>query len=201
MLHDAGIYVMVPSPQRYAIHKLIISQRRKDGAIKRDKDIQQAEALLDIIWQKRPHELKLAWEEAYQRGNKWRQPLIEGMGNLTPRVRDGLLKVVDHTPNFLKGIDLSFSNPTPHYDFSRDIITFTGDSLGGTVQCAISRETMDDYFGTDGLDQNGRIERFLRNKSAIELLARTKYLSWPIEEPGAVLIKTVDVPKLQKHNK
>ena len=32
----------------------------------------------------------------------------------------------------------------------------------------------------------------------IELIARTKYLSWPVEEPGAVLIKTTDVPKLLK---
>ncbi len=199
ILHDAGIYVSVPSPQRYAIHKLIISRRRREEAIKRDKDIQQAEALLDILWQKRPHELKLVWKEAYKKGGKWRQPLIEGMGELTPHVRDGILKVIGHKREFIAGLDLTFKNATPHYDFARDIVTFAGDSLGGPIQCSISREALDDYFGTDGLDQKGRIETILKNRSDIEHLARIKYLSWPIEEPGTILIKTMDVPKLRKH--
>ena len=38
ILHGAGIYVTVPSPQRYAIHKLIISRRRPEGTAKRNKD-------------------------------------------------------------------------------------------------------------------------------------------------------------------
>jgi hypothetical protein len=38
----------------------------------------------------------------------------------------------------------------------------------------------------------------LRNRSRIEQLARTKYLSWPVDEPGAVLIKTMDVQELLK---
>jgi len=199
LLHDTGIYVNVPAPQRYAIHKLIISRRRPEGVAKRDKDIQQAEALLNILWQKRPHELKLAWEEAYKRGKEWRRPLIEGTSELTSHVRDGILKVIGHQREFIPGLDLTFNNAPPHYDFIRDIITFAGDSLGSTVQCSISREALADYFGTTGLDQKGRIEAFLKNRSAIEHLARTKYLSWPIEDLGAVLIKTMDVPELRKH--
>ena len=31
VLYNAGIYVLVPSPQRYAIHKLIVSRRRQEG--------------------------------------------------------------------------------------------------------------------------------------------------------------------------
>jgi hypothetical protein len=31
-------------------------------------------------------------------------------------------------------------------------------------------------------------------------LARTKYLSWPVDEPDAVLVKTIDVPKLVKED-
>ena len=45
LLYGPGIYVNVPAPQRYAIHKLIVSRRRREGAAKRDKDLHQAEAL------------------------------------------------------------------------------------------------------------------------------------------------------------
>ncbi len=46
VLHGAGVLVLVPSPQRYAVHKLIIYRRRRQDSVKRDKDVQQAEALL-----------------------------------------------------------------------------------------------------------------------------------------------------------
>lgn len=94
VLYDAGTYVPVPLPERYAIHKLIVSRRRPVGAAKQDKDIRQAEALLNVLAEKRPHELKSAWEEACQRGEKWRRLLAEGMGQLTQRVRDIFLKSV-----------------------------------------------------------------------------------------------------------
>src|SRR5205085_3470761 len=58
ILHEAGIYVLVPAPQRYAVHKLIISRRRPEGTAKRDKDLRQAEVLLELLAQKRPYELK-----------------------------------------------------------------------------------------------------------------------------------------------
>jgi hypothetical protein len=98
----------------------------------------------------------------------------------------------------IPGLDLTFNNPPARYDFSRDIVTFEGNALGSTVACAVSREALDDHFGADGLGQDGRVEQFLKNRSKIELMARTKYLSWPVEEPGAALIRTVDVPKLLK---
>jgi len=70
-------------------------------------------------------------------------------------------------------------NPPVRYDFSRDIATFEGTALGSPVACAISREALDDHFGTDGQDQKGRVESVLKNRSSIEQMARTKYLSWP----------------------
>lgn len=68
VLHGEGIYVQVPSPQRYAVHKLIVARRRKLGEVKSDKDVRQAEALLGVLVQKRPAELKTAWLEAFGRG-------------------------------------------------------------------------------------------------------------------------------------
>jgi hypothetical protein len=196
VLHGAGIHVLVPAPERYAIHKLIVSRRRSQGSAKRDKDLQQAEVLLDVLTQKRPYELKSAWNEAYNRGKTWRQLLLEGLGQLTPRARDSVLKVLDQPPEFVPGVDLTFNNPPARYDFSRDVVAFAGDSLGGLIQCAISRETLDDHFGADGLTKEGRLEKFLENRSTIERLARTKYLSRPVEVPGEVLIKTADVSEL-----
>lgn len=198
VLHDAGIYVQVPAPQRYAIHKLIVSRRRPLGAAKGDKDLQQAEALLEVLAERRPHELKLAWHEAYERGQTWRQLLAEAIGTLDASVRDSTLKVVDVRRSTIPGLDLTFNNPPARYDFHRDIVTFAGEALGGPVACAVSRETLDDHFGADGLGQDGRLEQFLKNRSRIELMARVKYLSWPVEAPGAVLIKTTDVPELLK---
>jgi hypothetical protein len=74
VLHGAGIYVHVPAPERFALHKLIVSRRRhRTAGAKKDKDIKQAELLLVALVQKRPHELKLAWREAYDCGQTWRQ--------------------------------------------------------------------------------------------------------------------------------
>jgi hypothetical protein len=196
ILHGAGIHVHVPAPARYAVHKLIFSRRRPEGLAKRDKDLQQADALFEMLGQKRPNELKLAWREAYERGPSWRELLNQVLAAASCIGRDWLLKVIDSRRSAVANIDLTFNNPPPHYDFSRDVVTFVGQALDSSVSCEISREALDDHFGTDRLDQKGRVEAFLKNRSKIELMARTKYLSWPIEEPGTVLIKTMDVPIL-----
>jgi hypothetical protein len=80
-------------------------------------------------------------------------------------------------------------------------VTFAGEALGALVNCAISREALDDNFGRAGSSGSSSAERlvtFQKNRSTIERLARYKYLSWPVEEVGAVLIKTEDVAKLIK---
>jgi hypothetical protein len=142
--------------------------------------------------EKRPHDLNLARQEAYERGRTWRQLLAEGLGHLRASVRDLTLRAIDVRRSIIPRLDLNFNNPPARYDFSRDVVLFTGTSLGGPVECAVSRETLDDHFGADGLPQEGRVECFLKNRSKIEHIARTKYLSWPIEEPNVVLIKSAD---------
>jgi hypothetical protein len=195
ILHGAGIHVHVPAPARYAIHKLIVSQRRPEGAAKRDKDLRQASALLEVLGQKRPNELRYAWQEAHERGPSWRELLDQGLAAASGVARDWLLKAIDSRRSAI-AVDLIFNNPPARYDFGRDVVIFVGQALGSSVTCEISREALDDHFGTDGLDQKGRVEAFLKNRSRIELMARAKYLSWPIEEPGTVLIKSMDVPRL-----
>lgn len=200
LLHDTGVYVNVPTPQRYALHKLIISNRRLQGSGKRDKDIRQAEALIDLLSEKRPSDLRAVWDEAFEQ-RKWRNHLIAGIIDLIPATRDRLLKIAEQKRNLIPGMELTFSDPPPIYDFSRDVVTFVGQSKDESVSCAISRAALDDHFGTDKLDQQGRLDAFRKNRASIETMARTKYLSWPIEEPTSVLIKTADMPELLKTSK
>jgi Protein of unknown function (DUF1488) len=70
--------------------------------------------------------------------------------------------------------------------------------LGHAVECAVSREALEDYFAADGMDRTGRLEAFRKNRGAIEEMARTMYLSWPVERLAAVLVATADVGKLRQ---
>ncbi|VIO70431.1 hypothetical protein CI1B_30850 [Bradyrhizobium ivorense] len=175
ILHGAGIYVHVPAPSRYAVHKLIIFPRRQT-VLQSAKDLQQAEALLAALAEMRPRELKSAWEDAHARGPKWRRLMLEGLALLAAPVRDAVLRTIGAPRPIVPGIDLSFDNPPARYGFSRDVVTFQGKELGGTVSCAASREALDDHFGADGLGQDGRVEAFLKNRSRIEEIARAKSL-------------------------
>lgn len=195
ILHGPGTLVLVPSPQRYAVHKLIIS-RRRGGNIKRDKDVQQAEALLRILVQKRPYELSDAWNEAFGRGQHWRQDLMESMTQIDSSVRDLTLKIANRTREILPRIDLMFDDRPAIYDFIRDTVVFHGKALDKNVECRISREALDDNFEPHHSNNEGRLKKFYEQRAAIEAMTRKKYLSWPIEEPGVVLIKSSDVPKL-----
>jgi hypothetical protein len=198
ILHASGIYVYVPAPERFAVHKLILSLYRPAAIAKRDKDLRQAERLIEALAERRPGELKDVWEEAYERGPHWRKFLLEGMRNLAPRARDLTLRVVGRSRDVLPGIDLTFDRSTARYDSSRDTVTFVGATYGSPVRCAISREALDDHFGTDGLDNAGRVQTFQRNRSKFESMVRRKYLSWPVEEPQYLLVKTMDVKRLSK---
>jgi hypothetical protein len=201
VLHNAGVYVLVPAPERYAVHKLIVSRRRRAGAAKQQKDVQQSAGLLGLLAQKRSYELKTAWDEAYQRGKTWRQLLGEGLSQLPAAARDLTLKVVDKRRDMTTGLNLTFHNSASNYDQSRDIVAFGGEALGVPVRCAISRAALDDNFGTAGTSgrtNEERLETFRKNRSAIERMARQKYLFWPVEEIEAVVIKTEEVPKLIK---
>jgi hypothetical protein len=201
ILHDAGIFVFVPAPERYAVHKLIISRRRPVGTAKQEKDLQQAAALLNLLAKKRPYELKDVWKEAIQRGRRWRQLLTEGLSQVPAAIRDLTLKIIDERRSIIAGLDLTFNNSPPTYDFSRDIVTFDGEALGTPVSSAISREALDDHFGeagTSGSTNEERLNTFRKNRSVIERIAREKYLCSPVEEAETVLIKSQDVPELLK---
>ncbi len=198
LLHDTGIYVTVPAPERYVLHKLIVAQRRRDVSPKRQKDIQQAQALLDILAQRRPSDLRAAWAEAWRRGRKWQQLLGEGLAFVDAAVRDRFLKVVEAPRSVIPDLDLRFAAPAARYDLDRRVVTFIGESGGTDVRCAISREALADHFDASGLNKEGRLRKFRERRVEIEALARLKYLERPVEGAGVVLLTTTDVGELRK---
>lgn len=196
VLHGAGVSVQVPAPERYALHKLIVARRRPTGAAKAEKDLQQAQELFRVLCEKRPRELKAAWDEAMARGPSWRKLVGEGLGDIKPAVRDLLLRTVGAQRAVIPGLTLEFADTSAGYDNDRDVVTFRGQAGRAAVRCAISREALEDHFGADDLDARGRIELFASNRSKIEALARGVYLHAPVQEPESVLVATADVAGL-----
>lgn len=86
-LHGAGVPVCVPAPERYAVHKLIVSRVRTMDPAKARKDLAQASELIVALVRQRPYELVEAWREAWGRGPAWRRHLARAQDMLTPEVR------------------------------------------------------------------------------------------------------------------
>jgi len=55
-----GVLVLVPQPARYALHKCIIYQYRRDTD-KKEKDLLQAESILTVLEDSMPHLISQAW--------------------------------------------------------------------------------------------------------------------------------------------
>ncbi len=94
LLHGTGVLVSVPAPARFALHKLIVSRRRRDGDAKRDKDLAQARTLLEALVRRHPTELRAAWAEATGRGRTWQRLLAEGLAGIDPRIQEKVLATV-----------------------------------------------------------------------------------------------------------
>lgn len=201
VLHDVGIYVQVPRVERFAVHKLILSRIRRE-TIKIEKDLRQAEALLEALAQKKPYELKAAWDEAYDRGPGWQQRLKEGLSQISVGPRDRTLKTIGRCRGEIPNVDLVFKDSPPRYDADRMVVLFAGEDGDRLIQCGISYEALADHFGsTDGRNEDRQLEIFRKHRGLIEGLARTKYLSWQVEDPASLLVKTNDIPRLRAQTK
>jgi hypothetical protein len=88
VLYKGGLPVWVPSPERYAIHKLIVAVVRREDPAKVAKDISQAEQLIRICLPQRSYSLFEAWVEASERGPSWRTNLKRGREMLPKQLRD-----------------------------------------------------------------------------------------------------------------
>lgn len=97
ILYGGGIVINVPSPERYAIHKLIVSVSRTvtSSANKSEKDIKQVGELIETMFNiNKGEDIGLIWIEAFQRGNRWQKKLLSGALKLPETQLDCLIKSI-----------------------------------------------------------------------------------------------------------
>lgn len=83
LLHGHGVLVNVPSPARFALHKLVVSRRRPATfAEKARRDLAQAEMLLEVLVEERPGDVALAGEAAAGIGGKFVEQMCRGLDGL-----------------------------------------------------------------------------------------------------------------------
>lgn len=98
LLFREGVNVLVPAPERYAVHKLIVSSRRLTDTlarVKADKDLTQASLLFQALVETRhDSELTEAWAEAWDRGDSWKDGICHGLLRLPHKGVEALGKAL-----------------------------------------------------------------------------------------------------------
>ncbi|GAB4554052.1 MAG: GSU2403 family nucleotidyltransferase fold protein [Geothermobacteraceae bacterium] len=94
--YGSGVLIMVPSPARFALHKLIIARERAaTWHTKIEKDLHQAAQLLEVLQTDRPGDLLLAWDDILQRN--WQKKVmagLEAMQKLHPHLGEQIRKAL-----------------------------------------------------------------------------------------------------------
>jgi hypothetical protein len=112
LLHKSAVTVCVPSPERYAVYKLLVaSLGRSDGtdAEECQRDIQQASYLFEALGATRHHaDLAIAYCEAWGCGQSWRDGMGRSLSLMAQDRRDELKSVL------VKGMKAIGENPTCH---------------------------------------------------------------------------------------
>ncbi|MEJ0011491.1 MAG: GSU2403 family nucleotidyltransferase fold protein [Bauldia sp.] len=83
-LFGTGVAVRIPQPARFAIHKLILAQeRRDDQRAKRRKDLLQARALVEALRESDPYALADAYDDASGQGKRgWAKKIERSLSEL-----------------------------------------------------------------------------------------------------------------------
>jgi hypothetical protein len=81
-LWGAGVAVRVPQPARLAVHKLMVAQRRGHDRIKRQKDLDQADAMMTALRANDPFALEDAIDEARAQGKAWSKEIDRSLAEL-----------------------------------------------------------------------------------------------------------------------
>lgn len=96
ILSGAGVPVVVPSPGRFALHKLAISQLRPvEFQAKVSKDIAQASSIIEILLEDNPGELLLAVDALKQRDDFLARHIKKGIERLPEEVRSSLCDTIE----------------------------------------------------------------------------------------------------------
>lgn len=81
--NEGAVIVNIPKPDRFAIHKLIVSVERDTSATaKSNKDIRQANVLIQYYLDNRPDEIAESFQDAWARGPGWRKRIETGLNKL-----------------------------------------------------------------------------------------------------------------------
>ena len=93
-IYRDGILVRAPRPERFAIHKLIVADRRLEGrdSLKSRKDLMQAETLIALLARDRPGDLAEAYRDAMERGPRWRER-IERSLDRSAEAREAIARI------------------------------------------------------------------------------------------------------------
>ncbi len=93
-LYHSGLLVQIPRPEVYAMHKLIVADRRRRGTdeLKSRKDLAQADFLIEALADLRPDELSEAFEDAISRGPKWQSRIKASLARL-PNATERLAEI------------------------------------------------------------------------------------------------------------
>ena len=98
VIDGGGVLVKVPSPGRFAFHKLILSTERPVIMHdKMEKDMIQAAQVFALLADERPGDLILAWEEIKNRGKEWTTRISAGLSHmkrLYPGEYDEISKII-----------------------------------------------------------------------------------------------------------
>lgn len=80
-IYRSGVLVQVPRPERFAIHKLIVADRRRDDAsrLKAAKDREQAAFIIKVLAEDRPDDLRRAYDSAMSVGPRWREHIANSL--------------------------------------------------------------------------------------------------------------------------
>ena len=91
LLYRSGALIRVPRPERFAVHKLIVSERRLGGpdAGKSRKDRMQAELLIGHLAAEDPLALVEALDDARGRGRTWERLIDKALARL-PAARSAM---------------------------------------------------------------------------------------------------------------
>ena len=83
-LWGGGVRVTIPAPARYAVHKLILAQKRhRTSREKRLKDLSEAEVLIAVLQAAEPFAIEDALEDARQQGDEgWARPIARSLSEL-----------------------------------------------------------------------------------------------------------------------
>lgn len=94
----AGVLIRVPDPARFALHKLVVAQRRPAAWTTRArKDLRQAAAVLDILFELRPGDVARAARAVHSMPKRFLGQLRAGVEQLEDRLRGRLDETIEHS--------------------------------------------------------------------------------------------------------